>query len=81
MASLGHLTPGHVGLAIVYALQTSNYLSILTGLLADLEMQMNAVERVKYYTDLQTETVEGWFVCLRETHLGPDGTRLEQSLS
>ncbi|XP_072028477.1 ATP-binding cassette sub-family C member 9-like [Amphiura filiformis] len=58
-ASVGYLAPGYVGLAIAYALQTAYFLNLLTKLVANLEMQMNAVERVKFYTDLPTESSEG----------------------
>ncbi|XP_072028464.1 ATP-binding cassette sub-family C member 9-like [Amphiura filiformis] len=59
MASVGYLAPGYVGLAIAYALQTSDFLNHVVTFMADLEMQMNAVERVKFYTDLPTESFEG----------------------
>ena len=60
----GMIPPGYVGLAIAYALKVSDFLSLLTKLMADLEMQMNAVERVQYYTKLPTESCEGIFLFL-----------------
>ncbi|XP_072026143.1 ATP-binding cassette sub-family C member 9-like [Amphiura filiformis] len=58
-STFGSLPPSDVGLAISYALQVSIFLNLLVRFMADTEMQMNAVERVKYYTMLTTEPYEG----------------------
>ena len=58
-ATIGSLAPSDVGLAISYALQVSVFINLMVRFLADLEMQMNAVERVKYYISLSTEPSEG----------------------
>ena len=58
-STIGSLPPSDVGLAISYALQVSIFLNLLVRFLADMEMQMNAVERVKFYTGLSTEPYEG----------------------
>ena len=55
----GLILPSYVGLALAYSLKVSDFLSLLTKMMADLEMQMNAVERVEYYTKLPTEANEG----------------------
>ncbi|XP_051878663.1 ATP-binding cassette sub-family C member 9-like isoform X2 [Pristis pectinata] len=54
-ATLGYLKVGLVGLAIVYALKMSSYLNWCIREFADMEMQMNAVERVNHYTTLPSE--------------------------
>ncbi|XP_072037224.1 ATP-binding cassette sub-family C member 9-like isoform X2 [Amphiura filiformis] len=56
---LGEISPSDVGLAISYALSVSVFLNLVVRFLADTEMQMNAVERVKYYTSLPTEPSQG----------------------
>ncbi|XP_033648066.1 ATP-binding cassette sub-family C member 9-like [Asterias rubens] len=53
------LDPSLVGLAVTYTLQISGYLNFYVRTMADLEMQMNAVERVKYYTHVDNESYEG----------------------
>ena len=58
-AAQGLIQPSDVGLAISYALQISVYLNLLVRFMADTEMQMNAVERVMFYTSLATEPSEG----------------------
>ncbi|XP_071809243.1 ATP-binding cassette sub-family C member 9-like [Asterias amurensis] len=58
-ASLTGLDASLVGLAISYALQISGYLNYLMRILAELEMQMNSVERIKHYTSLTPESQEG----------------------
>ncbi|XP_059810011.1 ATP-binding cassette sub-family C member 9-like [Hypanus sabinus] len=54
-ATLGYLQAGLVGLAILYALKMSSYLNWCVREFADMEMQMNAVERVNHYTTLPSE--------------------------
>ncbi|GCB62275.1 hypothetical protein scyTo_0014473, partial [Scyliorhinus torazame] len=54
-ATLGYLPAGLVGLAILYALKMSTYLNWCVREFADMEMQMNAVERVNHYTTLPSE--------------------------
>ncbi|XP_071504808.1 ATP-binding cassette sub-family C member 9-like [Diadema antillarum] len=51
--------PSEVGLAISYALQVSGYLNWVVRSAADTEMQMNAVERVQFYSSLSREKYEG----------------------
>uniref|UniRef100_A0ABM0N098 ATP-binding cassette sub-family C member 9-like n=1 Tax=Saccoglossus kowalevskii TaxID=10224 RepID=A0ABM0N098_SACKO len=58
-ASLGALEPSYVGLSITYALQVSGYLNWVVRNSADAEMQMNAIERVDYYSNIPTEQYEG----------------------
>ncbi|XP_066269391.1 ATP-binding cassette sub-family C member 9-like [Branchiostoma lanceolatum] len=58
-AVLGHLAPGLVGLSLTYALSVSGYLTWLVRSLANVEMKMNSLERVKHYTEVQTEPQEG----------------------
>ncbi|XP_030828553.1 ATP-binding cassette sub-family C member 9 isoform X2 [Strongylocentrotus purpuratus] len=55
----GSVAASEVGLAISYALQVSGYLNWVVRSAADTEMQMNAVERVKYYSSLKREQYEG----------------------
>ncbi|XP_043545107.1 ATP-binding cassette sub-family C member 9-like isoform X1 [Chiloscyllium plagiosum] len=54
-ATLGYLQAGLVGLAILYALKMSTYLNWCIREFAEMEMQMNAVERVNHYTTLPSE--------------------------
>ncbi|XP_070536031.1 ATP-binding cassette sub-family C member 9-like [Ptychodera flava] len=56
---LGNLDASLVGLAITYSLSISMFLTILVRMMADCEMQMNAVERVDYYTNINTEEYRG----------------------
>ncbi|XP_059501849.1 ATP-binding cassette sub-family C member 8-like isoform X2 [Stegostoma tigrinum] len=63
-ATLGYLQAGLVGLAILYALKMSTYLNWCIREFADMEMQMNAVERVNHYTSLPSEQQ------LKESHIG-----------
>ncbi|XP_038050112.1 ATP-binding cassette sub-family C member 9-like isoform X2 [Patiria miniata] len=48
-----------VGLGISYALMVSMFLQQLVQYMAEAEMEMNAVERVKHYTTLTTESYQG----------------------
>ncbi|XP_032875191.1 ATP-binding cassette sub-family C member 9-like isoform X1 [Amblyraja radiata] len=54
-ATLGYLPAGLVGLAIVYALKMSTYLNWCVREFADMEMHLNAIERVNHYTTLPSE--------------------------
>ncbi|XP_078665040.1 ATP-binding cassette sub-family C member 8-like [Branchiostoma floridae x Branchiostoma belcheri] len=63
-AVLGNLAPGLVGLSLTYALSVSGYLNWLVRSLADVEMKMNSLERVKHYTDVQIEPQEDTTVAL-----------------
>ncbi|XP_006820965.2 ATP-binding cassette sub-family C member 9-like [Saccoglossus kowalevskii] len=56
---LGGLQPSLVGLALSYSLQIAGYLNWLIRQVADCEMQMNAVERVKHYTHTPSEPYRG----------------------
>ncbi|XP_033646525.1 ATP-binding cassette sub-family C member 9-like [Asterias rubens] len=55
----GTLQPSLVGLAITYALSISGMLNWVIRMSADLEMQMNAMERVEYYKSIETENYDG----------------------
>eukprot|EP00062_Callorhinchus_milii_P003159 gi/632940165/ref/XP_007885172.1/ PREDICTED: ATP-binding cassette sub-family C member 9-like isoform X2 [Callorhinchus milii] len=54
-AELHYLEDGLVGLAILHALKMSTFLNWSVREMAELEMQMNSVERVHHYTELKTE--------------------------
>ncbi|XP_070558012.1 ATP-binding cassette sub-family C member 9-like [Ptychodera flava] len=58
-SAVGGLEPSLVGLALSYALQISGLLNFLIRQVADCEMQMNAVERVSHYSNIENETYEG----------------------
>ncbi|KAJ1419431.1 P-loop containing nucleoside triphosphate hydrolase protein [Ochromonadaceae sp. CCMP2298] len=47
----GFIPPGSLGLALSYSFQLTSYLKFLVRMVATIESQMNAVERVKYYMD------------------------------
>nr|XP_054751164.1 ATP-binding cassette sub-family C member 9-like [Lytechinus pictus]XP_054751165.1 ATP-binding cassette sub-family C member 9-like [Lytechinus pictus] len=66
----GGVPASEVGLAISYALQVSGYLNWVVRSAADTEMQMNAVERVKYYSSLKREQYEGLEPPLNWPHRG-----------
>ncbi|PVD32870.1 hypothetical protein C0Q70_08317 [Pomacea canaliculata] len=53
---LGHINPAFVGLCITYSLMISGQLNWIVRISADVEMAMNAVERILEYTDLPSET-------------------------
>ncbi|XP_033647740.1 ATP-binding cassette sub-family C member 9-like [Asterias rubens] len=53
------LEPSLVGLAITYSLQIAGFLNLLVRGVADTEMQMNSVERVKFYSNVENEEYEG----------------------
>ncbi|XP_054751630.2 ATP-binding cassette sub-family C member 9-like [Lytechinus pictus] len=48
-----------VGLAISYALEVSLYMNFMVRQCSDLELQMNAVERVRFYSEVPTEDYNG----------------------
>ncbi|XP_022103515.1 ATP-binding cassette sub-family C member 9-like [Acanthaster planci] len=54
-----NVDPSLVGLGITYSLQIAGYLNWLVRNVADTELQMNSVERIKFYTDVDTEPYEG----------------------
>ncbi|KAG1650730.1 Multidrug resistance-associated protein 1 [Nymphon striatum] len=54
-ANLGHVTPAFVGLAMAYTLLVPIYLNWVVRNLSEVEMQMNAVERIKSYSNLNEE--------------------------
>ncbi len=58
----GTLQPSLVGLAITYALSISGMLNWVIRMSADLEMQMNAMERVEYYKSIEIESYDGEFL-------------------
>ncbi|XP_033647324.1 ATP-binding cassette sub-family C member 9-like [Asterias rubens] len=58
-AIVSDLDPSLVGLAVSYSLQVSLFLNFVVRGIAELEMQMNAVERVKHYTYIENEPYEG----------------------
>ncbi|XP_071960045.1 ATP-binding cassette sub-family C member 8-like [Antedon mediterranea] len=51
--------PGLVGLSITYALSMAGQLNWLVRMAATVEMSMNSVERVHYYSKLQMEKYDG----------------------
>ncbi|XP_038069146.1 ATP-binding cassette sub-family C member 9-like isoform X2 [Patiria miniata] len=53
------LEPSLVGLAITYSLQIAGFLNLLVRGVADTEMQMNSVERVAFYSNVDNEQYEG----------------------
>ncbi|XP_072179900.1 ATP-binding cassette sub-family C member 8-like [Diadema setosum] len=53
------LEASYVGLAISYSLQISLYMDLCLNAAAAVELQMNAVERVKYYAEVPTENYTG----------------------
>ncbi|XP_038067816.1 ATP-binding cassette sub-family C member 9-like [Patiria miniata] len=58
---LGGLDPSLVGLAITVSLFSSQQLMQLVTQSSELEMQMNAIERLQYFAELDTEKQEGVF--------------------
>ncbi|XP_038067062.1 ATP-binding cassette sub-family C member 8-like isoform X2 [Patiria miniata] len=58
-ALAGGLQPSLVGLAITYALSISGQLNWVIRMSANLEMQMNAMERVEYYKSVKKEEYDG----------------------
>ncbi|XP_071810168.1 ATP-binding cassette sub-family C member 9-like [Asterias amurensis] len=59
VAVTSSLEPSYVGLALAYALMASNSLNWFIRQSSVLEMRMNAIERIKYYSDIVTEHYEG----------------------
>ncbi|XP_070536868.1 ATP-binding cassette sub-family C member 9-like [Ptychodera flava] len=58
---LGDLQPSLVGLSLTYALTVPGLMSGLVRSIGDCEIQMNAVERVDYYTHIETEEYQGLY--------------------
>ncbi|XP_077981900.1 ATP-binding cassette sub-family C member 8-like [Glandiceps talaboti] len=56
---LGDLEPSLVGLGLTYSLTLVGRLNWTIRMLAECEMQMNSIERVEYYTNVQTEEYQG----------------------
>ncbi|XP_022081016.1 ATP-binding cassette sub-family C member 8-like isoform X2 [Acanthaster planci] len=55
----GLLLPSLVGLALAYALNASNQLNWMIRSSANMEMQLNSIERVDYYKNVETEKYKG----------------------
>ncbi|XP_022081543.1 ATP-binding cassette sub-family C member 9-like [Acanthaster planci] len=53
------LEPSLVGLGVTYSLQIAGFLNLLVRGVADTEMQMNSVERVAFYSNVESEQYEG----------------------
>ncbi|XP_022081586.1 ATP-binding cassette sub-family C member 9-like [Acanthaster planci] len=53
------LDPSLVGLAVSYSLQVATFLNMVVRAIAELEIQMNAVERIKHYTFEENEPYDG----------------------
>jgi len=47
----GYLSAGTLGVAFTYALVVENFLRIIVFVSTELEVQMNSMERIKYYSD------------------------------
>uniref|UniRef100_A0AAR2IMH0 ATP-binding cassette, sub-family C (CFTR/MRP), member 8 n=1 Tax=Pygocentrus nattereri TaxID=42514 RepID=A0AAR2IMH0_PYGNA len=54
-----HLSAGLVGLGLTYALMVSNYLNWMVRNLADMEVQLGAVKRIKTLLKTEPENYEG----------------------
>ncbi|XP_073724959.1 ATP-binding cassette sub-family C member 8 isoform X3 [Misgurnus anguillicaudatus] len=54
-----HLSTGLVGLGLTYALMVSNYLNWMVRNLADMEVQLGAVKRIKALLKTEPENYEG----------------------
>ncbi|XP_072027511.1 ATP-binding cassette sub-family C member 9-like isoform X2 [Amphiura filiformis] len=65
-AALGSLEPSYVGLAITYALSIASQLNWVIRMSADMEMQMNAIERIEFYSNVEKEDYDGILVPSRE---------------
>jgi ABC-type multidrug transport system fused ATPase/permease subunit len=50
-AAPGFIPPGFLALGLMYSFQLTTYLKFLVRMMAQLEAQLNSVERVKYYMD------------------------------
>jgi ABC-type multidrug transport system fused ATPase/permease subunit len=50
-AAPGFIPPGFLALGLTYSFQLTTYLKFLVRMMAQLEAQLNSVERVKYYMD------------------------------
>ncbi|XP_006817670.1 ABC transporter C family member 12-like, partial [Saccoglossus kowalevskii] len=58
----GVLQPSYVGLCLSYSITMSANLNNSVRLIADCEIQMNAVERVEHYTHIATEDYDGVYM-------------------
>ncbi|XP_070559247.1 ATP-binding cassette sub-family C member 8-like isoform X2 [Ptychodera flava] len=58
---VGAIPPSWVGLALTYAISICGQLNWMVRMFAECEMNMNAVERVKHYTELKTEENRGTY--------------------
>ncbi|XP_072027512.1 ATP-binding cassette sub-family C member 9-like [Amphiura filiformis] len=65
-AAFGGLEPSLVGLAIMYALSIAGQLNWVIRMSADMEMQMNAIERIEFYTNVEKEDYDGTIIPSRE---------------
>ncbi|XP_038068240.1 ATP-binding cassette sub-family C member 8-like [Patiria miniata] len=59
VAVTSDLEPSYVGLALAYSLSAANMLNWFIRQTSLIEMQMNAVERIKYYSEIPTENYQG----------------------
>nr|XP_006814495.1 PREDICTED: ATP-binding cassette sub-family C member 8-like [Saccoglossus kowalevskii] len=76
---LGELEPSLVGLSLAYAISLSGHSSMLIRLMADCEMQMNAVERIEHYTQLESEQYQG--VCIPHSNWPNKGDIIFDNIS
>lgn len=70
------ISPGQVGVALSYILSTAQLLTLATRQVAEVENDMNAVERILYYADAlpqEAEQVTTSDKPLRWNHFGNDG--------
>ena len=51
----GTISPGLVGLALTYALQVAQVFNWVVRMATEIEMNMNAVERVGHYSNIDVE--------------------------
>ncbi|XP_077977977.1 ATP-binding cassette sub-family C member 9-like [Glandiceps talaboti] len=58
---LSDIEPSLVGLALTYAYSMYGYMATLVVQLGEMEIQMNAVERVEYYTQVEGEEYRGTY--------------------
>ncbi|XP_071484824.1 ATP-binding cassette sub-family C member 9-like [Diadema antillarum] len=58
-AVYGSVDSSLVGLAITYSLEISIFMNMVVRGCADLELQMNAIERIRYYTEVKNEDYDG----------------------
>ncbi|XP_077978183.1 ATP-binding cassette sub-family C member 9-like [Glandiceps talaboti] len=58
---LSGIEPSLVGLSLTYAFSMYGYMATLVMQLGEMEIQMNAVERVEYYTQVEGEEYRGTY--------------------